>query len=244
MPKIEKAEKWFVSRQRNWPDGDLVVEIAAGGLDYSNPGMLVSKYSGEGQEYTDPREAVEAAIKIATAWRKDAPKEEIGIAHGSTGGWTMPFEGEPLTDETFKELREWADAAWESQPKCDVCGGLREETYTLTEDPEAGHFCSENCADKQQRFLAEENVKFTVGELDEDALRAILLSNGWELDDTDTEESMRELIIKEVLNGSIDEDHIHNPPEIEEPEPDVDELTENQDFERSDEYYGDYGGSD
>lgn len=81
-------KKWFVRRQMYWPDGQLCVEIAAGGLDYSNPDMLVEKYqgAGEGQEYEDPEEAAEAAIEIHKLWSRDCPDEEIHIAHGFTGG--------------------------------------------------------------------------------------------------------------------------------------------------------------
>jgi hypothetical protein len=50
-------EKYFVSRQRNWPDGDCLVEIAAGGRDYANPGMLAPKFPGEGWDRQQLTEA-------------------------------------------------------------------------------------------------------------------------------------------------------------------------------------------
>ena len=67
---------YFVSRQCYWgvePDEQNVVEIASGGRDYSNPDMLVEKYAGEGQEYSDPREALEVALSIAKQWKQDKP---------------------------------------------------------------------------------------------------------------------------------------------------------------------------
>jgi len=138
--------KWFVSRQSYWgvdEDEANVVEIAAGGCDYANADMLVEKYDGEGQEYHDPREAVEKAIEIAKAWKKDQPKLKIGIAHGFTGGYTMPFETSDI-----KDLRKWAKEAFEKLAKCDQCGGLIEgDGYVLHGEPDL-KFCREYCAEK------------------------------------------------------------------------------------------------
>src|SRR5438046_8051608 len=79
-----------VTRQRQWPDGDNVVEVSHGGLDYCNPDALGAKYAGEFEEFADPRQAVETAIEIVRAWRKDS-KERIAIGVGSTNGMTLPF---------------------------------------------------------------------------------------------------------------------------------------------------------
>ena len=137
--------KWFVSRQCYWgvdEDDQNMVEIALGGCDYANPDMLGTKYDGEGEEYTDPREAVQKAIEIAKQWKQDAPGLTINIGHGSTGGMTMPFEGnEP------EELIKWANKTWEKAPKCDACGEiLPEEHFTHYDTDEK--FCSEYCAEK------------------------------------------------------------------------------------------------
>lgn len=79
---------YFVSRQKYWPDGTPVVEIAVGGVELSNPDMLCEKYEGEGKEYKDPRKAVDIAIKICLAWRKDGEKR-AKIAIGDTSGFTI-----------------------------------------------------------------------------------------------------------------------------------------------------------
>lgn len=137
--------KIYVSRQRYWPDGDLLVELALGGLDYSNPGMMGAKYRnlGEGQEYTDPREAVEAGLAILKAWRLDAPEEDIQIGHGNTFGFTMPFSG-----ESEDKLKSWADKIYDSLPKCAQCSDLLgKEKYGCHETGEY-ECCSERCAEK------------------------------------------------------------------------------------------------
>jgi hypothetical protein len=137
---------WFVSRQIYWgvdPEDSHMVEIAMGGRDYANPDMLVAKYAGEGEEYTDPVKAVEAALEIAAQWRKAEPSKTINIAHGCTGGNTMPFEGDEV-----EELKAWALKLSESLPKCARCGkSIEGESYTHS-DADDEKFCSEYCAEE------------------------------------------------------------------------------------------------
>lgn len=96
---------YFVSRQRYWPHGDHVIEIACGGLDYANPDMLVRRYPelGEGREFDDPREALAAAMRIRDAWRGDGAA--CRIEAGWTGGNTIPFDEYP----SDADLKRWAD---------------------------------------------------------------------------------------------------------------------------------------
>lgn len=136
--------KYFVSRQRYWPDGDLFVEVAVGGLDYANPGMLTQKFInlGEGKEFSDPRKAAKAAINIRDAWKKINQDEEINIGCGCTGGMTMPFDA--CEDE---ELIKWAEKRFEAAEKCDWCGDIMPDNGKWQHDfsPDF-QFCSENCA--------------------------------------------------------------------------------------------------
>ncbi len=198
---------WYVSRQHQWPEGADVVEINSGGVDYANADMLGEKYrgEGEGEEYDDPQEAVEAGIRVAQQWQRDEPNATILIATGSTGGMTIPFEGEELTEETFKGLRDWAKKEYDALPKCDQCGKLRKQTYYPVDDPDMGKFCSEFCCEKAIQFHAEQELEFQVGELDEEQCRAILEAADYELDETDTLESMQKLILDDVKSGSIEE---------------------------------------
>jgi hypothetical protein len=141
---------YFVSRQKYWgvePEDCHTVEIASGGRDYANPDMLVPKFSGEGIEYVNPVEAVDAALVIAEQWKQILPPGTIiNVAHGFTAGGTLPFEG-----DTPEQLKTWAKQAMEKLPKCDQCGEiLGKEKYHLTDDPDAGTFCSEYCAEKCQ----------------------------------------------------------------------------------------------
>lgn len=161
---------YTVTRQIQWPDGDPVVEVSEGGVDYTNPDALVAKYAGEFEEFKDPRDAVEAAISICREWRKDGKKNaKVGI--GATGGMTMPFD-----TCTFKEAKEWADSVYKKLQRCPTCGEITED---LREWWQAGEYfaddflpnddgekyCSEFCAEKHSIFL-DETVKCSLcGEL-------------------------------------------------------------------------------
>lgn len=134
---------YAVTRQMYWPDGDEIVEIADGGLDYTNPDALVATYPGEMQEYQDPCEALDAAIEIARRWRADGGNPKIAAGH--TLGFTMPFE--PSTEP---ELREWCKRARETMPKCARCGDILPDAAYENEDSQytEDKFCSEYCAEE------------------------------------------------------------------------------------------------
>lgn len=140
-----KGQVWYVSRQNYWPDGDLVVEVAFGGGDYSNPDQLSVKYGklGEGQEYSDPREAIKVAIVIRNTWNEDN-NIESEVRVGYTGGNTIPFEG----GESDEELLNWAEKRYLTLSKCDHCGRLIEkEPWERFDDSDNLKFCSEYCAE-------------------------------------------------------------------------------------------------
>lgn len=134
---------WTVTRQIQWPDGTPVVEISAGGLDYSNPDALVEKYPGEFKVFDDPREAVETAIAICRAWRNDG-KKKAKVGHGATGGMTLPFD-----TCTFQKAQAWAKKRYTELPKCDQCGELLPEKPWHHPDLDDERFCREYCAEQR-----------------------------------------------------------------------------------------------
>lgn len=141
-------EKWTISRQIQWPEGDPVVEISAGGIDYCNPDALTQKYPGEFEEFTDPCEAVKVAIEICRAWRRGGEKKAcVGI--GATGGMTMPFE--PIS---FIDAAKWAEECWESLEKCEWCGDILPEEFYMDEFGN-GKFCSESCVEHMTEYFEE-----------------------------------------------------------------------------------------
>ncbi len=151
---------WTVTRQSQWPDGDQVVEISSGGIDYCNPDALCKRYPGEFEEFDNPQEAVEAGIRIAQQWRDDCPELTILIGSGATGGDTMPFDGLPLTIQTYNKLRHSAKKCYEELPKCDRCGDIlpsnENDQFRLIDCCEDERFCSENCANMAYEFYCAE----------------------------------------------------------------------------------------
>jgi hypothetical protein len=149
---------WFVSRQSYWgvdEDDQYMVEIALGGCDYANADMLVTKYAGEGEEYTNPVEAVEKALEIRDAWKKDQPDSVINVGYGCTFGDTMPFEGD--TDE---ELKKWAQKQLDALPRCDQCGEVICGNPLRYHEYPDFQFCREYCAEKwlAEQYEEEEEV--------------------------------------------------------------------------------------
>lgn len=140
---------FVVTRQRTWPDGDLQVEISQGGLDYTNPGALSGKYSGEFEQYEGMTPALEAGISIYKAWRHDLSgdeKKSLGIAIGNTGGSTCFFDASPLTDKLEDELRVKARKFDESLPRCAHCGDiLGKERFGMHGEYDC---CSSYCAEQ------------------------------------------------------------------------------------------------
>jgi len=152
---------WTVTRQCQWPDGDLVVEVSEGGLDYTNPGALCARYEGEFETFDSKVEAVTTAIKIAKAWQIDSPDEEIEIATGGTMGFTMPFPGEPLNDEIFAGMLQEAQEVDDALPKCDHCATIlgRDKWKNENSSWSGCVFCSENCANVAQEFDEREDAE-------------------------------------------------------------------------------------
>ena len=137
---------WTVTRQLQWANrGAPVVEISAGGLDYTNPDALTEEYPGEFETFDDPREAVRVAIAICNAWRKDGERK-ARARHGGTGGMTMPFD-----TCTFAEARSWAEKRYEGLPKCDQCGEVLPKEYYTHPYLDDEKFCREYCAEKRAK---------------------------------------------------------------------------------------------
>jgi len=131
---------YTITRQRQWPDGTLVVEISEGGLDYSNPNALRRKYEGEFQEIADPIKAVTIGIFIFESWKKDEPKEDIFIGYGGTLGYTMPFEPSQIN-----QIKEWAQKEYTKIPICYNCGELIDPDTDYILDEWDNPFCSVQC---------------------------------------------------------------------------------------------------
>lgn len=153
---------YTVTRQRQWPEGKDVVEVSLGGLDYTNPDALSANYSGEFEEFIDPRTAIDTAIEILRAWRKDS-KKTIRLGVGATYGNTMPFE--PIT---IKDARKWAVEAYEKLEKCEGCGEPLSEDKRgrwYANNWDGCEYCSERCATRAAEFEEQETAKLDAEEV-------------------------------------------------------------------------------
>lgn len=141
MPYIVNCQHYFYS-------GAYVVEIAYPGWDYTGSDMLATNYADEG-EYADPREALEAAIRVRDQLQADYPDTEVGIAFGHFD----LVEGEP---QDLDDLKQEIEDHYQRLPKCDLCGDIIETASWIADDPDFGSFCSEVCAEKAYRDSLEE----------------------------------------------------------------------------------------
>jgi len=148
---------YTITRQIQWPDGNKVVEISKGGLDYTNPDALVPAYDGEFEEFSNPIEAVETAIEICRQWRKNGGKGAM-LGIGATLGMTLPFD-----TCSFKDAIAWAKEKIETLKTCPHCNEIMEgssefwhageftenDFYPYDDGPE---YCSKSCAEANSLY--------------------------------------------------------------------------------------------
>ena len=139
---------YTVTRQIQFSDGVMMVEISAGGFDNVNSDMLVERYDHEGETFIDPRDALNAAIDIHNKWCMDKPDEDIGIGYGETFGGTAPFDVSDVEDMIM-----WAQKEYEYLDKCDRCGDILPEEFYFIGDM---RYCSENCAERDMDDMTKE----------------------------------------------------------------------------------------
>jgi hypothetical protein len=142
-----KPDFYFVTRQSYWhEEGAYAVELCiAPSMDYTSPGMLVSRPGiPDGGEFDDPREAAREALDIALAW----PECEGRVVIASGYGLQMVYPGIDDPDVTFSPVQAlmWADAEYERLPKCEECGEPGRE-YTANETGDNFIACGDTHAD-------------------------------------------------------------------------------------------------
>jgi len=195
-----------VTRQHRWPDGEKIVEITQGGIDYSGSDALCKRYAGEMEEYQGLTPATEAAIAIAKAWQADAPNDDIQIAVGNTHGMGLHLSEEPATEEVFARMLAEAKQFDETLPRCVQCGDLlgKEKWHPLDMDADDYPCCSEHCADNLYRETERENLKFQIQEMSREDVIALLESVDIQCYDHESDEVLKEALKVNVLDGTIE----------------------------------------
>lgn len=141
---------YFVSRQRDFKNNSLYVEIAAGGKAKAGADFLTVRYSGEQKNLIDPRDAVNIAENIFKAWDRDYgdEKKKLRIVGLPT---TLEYEFSPKGIDAAKS---WADKIFESMKKCGHCGKAMGNRDPYEHDDISGTaFCSEQCCARKYKDM-------------------------------------------------------------------------------------------
>ncbi len=196
-----------VTRQCRWPDGENIVEVTQGGIDWSGLDALVKKYPGEFEEFEGMTAAVETAIEIAKQWQKDCPNKVINIACGNTHGMGLFLEEQEVSDEVCKEMLAEAKAFDDKLPKCVQCGEtiFSEEKWYPTDEMDNEHYqcCSEHCAEELSYSEHKANIELAIEDLDREQLVELLEEACIQCYDHETDEVLREALKVSVLDGTI-----------------------------------------
>jgi hypothetical protein len=140
-----------VSRQMRWhQEGRLVVEVTAGGSDFTGPDQLSTGYTDEGKTFQGQAAALEVAIRIAERWQLDQPNKRICVDVGDNGGGIVNLDESVLiTDkEGLARLQETADSFDSRLERCEQCASFlpdKRERYKHHFVDECV-YCSERCA--------------------------------------------------------------------------------------------------
>lgn len=134
-----KRQTWITARTTPWPDGERCVEIATD-VDHLDPSLFWeergSEYDKLTDEYDDPREAVEAALRMRDLWA--AETGEVVLV-----GLSNPFYSVAHSEKTDEEMRAWGEKAYEQIPRCAHCGNTCFDQYADDVTGETFHACNE-----------------------------------------------------------------------------------------------------
>lgn len=138
---------YFISRQRDFKDNTLYIEIAVGkknaGID-----VLTLRYPGEQKNLVDPRDAVNIAENIVKRWERDYGDEKKMLRIVG-----MP---QPLVYDTSAKgiaaAKVWASKVFNSMTKCAACTkAMGNRDPYQHEDLVNLAFCTEYCCAKKYK---------------------------------------------------------------------------------------------
>lgn len=138
--KTKYNRHYSVSVQAPWCFEQGHIEIAVGGIDAVSPGLTVMVL----EDTTDPVEAAEAAIVASK--ERNLPIDYASIMTYS--------DGDPNFDYDAVMVR--AKEAQKQCIRCDYCGEIVNQTYTLDDDVFCGDLCYENWEEFNRAYNEEE----------------------------------------------------------------------------------------
>lgn len=138
---------YFISRQRDFKDNTLYVEVAVGKA-HAGPDILTSRYNNEQKNLVDPRDAIKIAEEIYRRWDRDYgdEKKKLRIVGIPT---TLVYEFSTMGVAAAKT---WADRIYHSMAKCGACGkAMGNRAPYEHEDLVNLVFCTELCCSRKYR---------------------------------------------------------------------------------------------
>lgn len=141
---------YFVSRQRDFKDSGLYVEIAVGGKVKAGEDILTARYTGEQKNLVDPRDAVNVSEQIFRHWDRDYgdEKKQLRIVGIET---PLVFE---FSTRGVAAAKTWADRIFANMAKCGNCHkAMGNRDLYEHEDLSNLVFCSEMCCASRYRNI-------------------------------------------------------------------------------------------
>jgi hypothetical protein len=142
---------FFISRQRDWTQNALYVEISVGKKNAGKDILPVRyKEEGEGKNLVDPRDAVNIATKIYKRWNLDY-SDELKRLRIIDGANRTVLEFSPKGISTAEH---WAEKTFTTMEKCAQCSKpIGNRVPYQTDDIGNKNFCSEICCATKYRTM-------------------------------------------------------------------------------------------
>lgn len=141
---------YFISRQRDFKDNGLYIEVAVGGKVKAGEDILTIRYTGEQKNLVDPRDAINIAESIYRSWEKDYGDERKKLR---IVGLTTPLVYE-FSSAGVAAAKQWANKVFEGMKKCGntACGKAMGSRDPYEHDDLANLvFCTELCCARKYR---------------------------------------------------------------------------------------------
>jgi hypothetical protein len=139
---------YYLSRQRDFKDNCLYVEISCTGSKNAGVDVLTARFPMEGKNYVDPRDAVRLAEDMYRLWDRQYGDETKRLR-------IVGIETPLYYDFTTKGLdaaKTWADRIFANMTKCASCGKAMGNKEPYNHDDLANVvFCTEYCIAKRYR---------------------------------------------------------------------------------------------
>jgi hypothetical protein len=143
---------YFLTRQRDFNDNCLYIEISSMGPKKAGVDILTTRYPGEGKNLVSPKDAVDVAERIYKQWEKEYwdEKKQLRILIDEKTTRIFEFDAKGIA-----AAKTWADKTLATMTKCKHCSrpiGKNKAIYEIDALPNAV-FCDEVCLSTKYRDM-------------------------------------------------------------------------------------------